>query len=80
VTFPECVAFCATQPGWLAQIDRLRGTNFSRWGRRLTPIERMIDEATGNAPGNTPTEEEMALFAVIVYDLVWTRIKREGTP
>ena len=78
MTFAECVGVCAAQPGFLAQLDRLRGTNFSRWHRRAdNAIGRMVDDATG---ANRPTEAEMAEFSVLVYDLVWCRLARASAP
>lgn len=41
---PEWLRLCAGKAELVANYDRLRGTNLSRRG---TPIDLMIDEATG---------------------------------
>lgn len=72
MTFAECVGFCATQRGLVEQFDRLAGTHLLPRLER-SPLDVMIDEATGNGP----SEEDMAKWTAFVWDCVWTRLPEE---
>lgn len=73
MTFEECAVFCIKQRGLVEQFDRLRGTHLLPFLNR-SPIDVMIDEATGNEP----SDEDMALWMDFVWDCIWTRLPPEA--
>jgi hypothetical protein len=67
MTFKDVLFYCAGQDEFVAQWERLRGVRLPR-----SPIEKMIDEATGN-------DSAIArLFINDVFDLVWSRLTGNG--
>jgi hypothetical protein len=68
--FSAVVSECAKKPELVRQIDRLYGTSLSQIGKR-TPIESMIDKATGF---DKTLEADMVLFTWFVYEFIWSRL------
>ena len=68
MTFSEVVLASYENKEFVANFDRLRGTNLLRQGSNL---DLAIDKATGRQ------EAEMTLFIKAVWDLVWCRLPRE---
>ena len=65
ISWPECLATCATTPEFVAEFDRLAGCNLSGRG---SPLELQIDAATGRL------EADFARFVDFVRDCVWDRL------
>jgi hypothetical protein len=67
--FTACVAMCFDDRDLVAAFDRLRGCNLLGRG---TPLDLMIDEATGR------TDRDLRLFVEFVHDVVWSRMSAEA--
>jgi len=65
IPLETCIREALNQPELLEQFDRLNETHLSK---RRSPLEQMIDEATGY-PGFS--EKEMRHFFDFVRDYVW---------
>ena len=65
VTFRQCMAESMTCPELVAEFDRLTGSNLSLKG---SPINLMIDDATGRIAGN------FAAFMGFVMEFVYLRL------
>lgn len=66
ISFHDCLKACVSNREYVANWERLRGVRIAR-----TPIETMIDRATGN------DEAIMAQFALDVFDTVYSRLVAE---
>jgi hypothetical protein len=62
LTFEDVLLECGRNKALVAEFDRLTGHNLSMRG---TPVERMVDEATGR------TAEGVKDFAAFVRQFVW---------
>ena len=72
--FDDCVRYCAEQPEFVQQFNRMTGC---RLGERdpSTPIDALIDEATGcAAERKVKKAAEAKMFEKFVYDAVWSCI------
>lgn len=67
LTFAQVLDVCARNADFVAEFDRLRGTNLSRKGSRLALA---IDDATGRMVAEVPD------FVAFVWDTVWLRLPR----
>lgn len=65
--FIVCLVEAVSMPEFVANFDRLTGCKVSRIGAG-TPIEQMVDRATGFQ------EEQMRRFAEFVHDSVYLRL------
>ena len=65
LSFLQCAEECLKTPELLAQIDRLYGTNLQLKG---TPIELMIDKATGRQAADLQT------FLRFVWNCIFIRV------
>jgi len=63
-TFIDCLYMAISEPGFITEYDRLTGSHLAALAKR-TPIEVMVDDATGHA------SNEMAKFCAFVYEFVW---------
>ena len=69
MTYAECLHRAAGNAALVAEFDRLTG---SELGHARSPIDRMIDEATGR---------EWALqFAAFVFEAVWLPLAAPARP
>jgi hypothetical protein len=66
--FCECLNYCAADPQFVRNFDRLLGTNLQRRGSGL---EVEIDKATGRL------DHELRLFAEFVRDYVYAPVRAE---
>ena len=66
MTFNECLIVCAGQKELVSEFDRLAGTSL---GENKSPINQMIDEATGKE------RADIVKFIEFVYDCVWLRLE-----
>lgn len=73
MTFPECVQHCAAVPEFVAEFDRLSGTEVGRIGRKA-PIDALIDEATGRE------EDDLRQFTAFVFAYVWVPLMTPAHP
>lgn len=73
VQFTECVAMCASNPEFVAHVERLTGHRFG-FAHPRAPIEAAVDEASGR------DEADMARFVALVDELVWSRLAPEPVP
>ncbi len=72
--FDDCVSYCAELPEFVQQFNRLTGCRLGQRGP-TTPIDALIDEATGYALDLRKKEKaETEMFRKFVYDCVWTCI------
>ena len=79
MTFEDCVIECCMRPEFIKQYDRLQGSNLARilipQPDKRSPIERMIDKATGYDKVLTNIDEqahkEMAEFIGFIFEVVW---------
>lgn len=71
--FATACAEAAGIPEFVDNYNRLTGNNFKLFVRR-TPIEAMIDEATGFKGFD---EEEARKFMAFFYEYVWSRLPDE---
>lgn len=67
MTFADCVKMCAATPEFVAHVERLTGEKFGLLHLR-SPIEAQIDAATGR------DEQDAVKFAVLVDEIVWSRL------
>ena len=67
--FMAVVDECLSNKDLVTQIDRLYGLHLNKIAKR-SPIERMVDEATGYS------KDQLTTFVNIVYDLVWLRLEK----
>ncbi len=65
MSFMQCLMACAENKELVKEFDRLAGCDLSFSG---TPIDRMIDEATGKLAN------DIQKFIAFVWGCVWTRI------
>jgi hypothetical protein len=73
-TFAECVLLAYDTPDFVAEFDRLRGSNLSCQG---TALELMIDASSGRRTS------DLVAFVEFVKDYVWDRLPpqvRTGEP
>lgn len=63
MTFSEVLNYCANRTDFVTEWSRLRGVSLP-----TTPIERMVDEATGR------NDSIAKQFIEDVYDIVWSRL------
>jgi hypothetical protein len=66
--FATCVHAAMLNLGFVAEFERLTGRVLVGIGR--SPIERMVDDATGR------TDAAMQAFVRTVYDVVYSRVPR----
>ena len=67
MTFEECLAGCVSHKAFVDEWCKLRGVRLLG----LSPIEQMIDKATGHDGGIAK------MFIDDVYDIVWCRMKHD---
>lgn len=67
MNFHDTVMYCAAQPEFVREFDRLSGTNLSRRGSQL---ELAIDATSGR------TDSDLGQFVEFVRDMVWDRCPR----
>jgi hypothetical protein len=67
-SFVDCFAQAARTPELLAEFDRLTGHHLSEVNRR-SPINAMIDEATGR------DREALKAFTAFVAEFVWAPLQ-----
>jgi hypothetical protein len=73
MTFPEVVAACAATPELVENFNRLTSSHL---GKELSPLERLIDNATGYGSVIKEGERaELRKFVQLVYDCIWTRVE-----
>ena len=65
LTFSEVVRYCAANKEFVANTDRLLGTNLSLRG---APLEQEIDISTGRI------DHDCRVFIEMVHDIVWLRL------
>jgi hypothetical protein len=75
VTFIDTVLYCAEQPELVTGFERLTGKKLRKPQR--SALERLIDNATGNAPGTFDPDGVIA-FADFVHEFVWSRLPDEA--
>lgn len=63
--FLNAVNHAYHMPGMIAEFDRLTGCNLAR---KRTPLEQMIDAATGRV------DYELRAFCEFVLDSIWERL------
>ncbi|WP_440986253.1 hypothetical protein ACQHIH_21370 (plasmid) [Xanthomonas sontii] len=63
--FLDSLVRAAQMPDLVAQFDRLTGSNLSRRG---TPIERLVDVASGRV------DAELRLFCEFILGVMWQRL------
>jgi hypothetical protein len=68
ITFLGCVLRSLNDDELVAHFDRLTGRNV---GRKGSPLELMIDEATGRRA------DDLDAFIAFVRDVVWDRLPSE---
>lgn len=72
ITFYECLMEASRRDGFVREFDRMMGTGLSPEKlQRRSPIDVMIDEATGRL------EHDLCLFMAFVYEIVWIRLPQE---
>lgn len=64
MTFIDCLRMCAKNAEFVAEFDRLHGTQLSKLDKR-TPLDALIDDSTGR------DRESVKLFADFVWRFVW---------
>ncbi len=70
MTFHDCVLECAGNHSLVQQYNRLNGCQLGTDSR--SPLDRMIDEATGHEKEiQGYQEEEYRQFITFVWDYVW---------
>lgn len=69
--FIDCLYMAISSPFFVREYDRLTGSHLESLAKR-TPIEELVDEATGYAM------EEMTKFATFVKENVWDIL--QGSP
>lgn len=73
MTFPEVVEYCAMEPEFVKQFNRLTGSHLFEDLKRA-PITKMVDEATGYEEELKKKQHEyMQEFISFVWEVVWTR-------
>jgi hypothetical protein len=74
MTFPEVVEYCAMEPDFVKQFNRLTDSHLFEDLKRA-PIVKMIDEATGYQKELEKKQHEyMQKFISFVWDTVWIRV------
>lgn len=68
IGFLDVVQACMNSAEFMAEYRRLTGEMIRE---ERTPIDMMIDEATGHMPYD---DGEVVRFAARIYDLVWLRL------
>lgn len=63
--FINTLIYCINETEMVQEYDRLTGSNLSLRG---TPIDLLIDEATGRL------DDELREFIYFIYDCVYTRV------
>lgn len=71
MTFQQCVEECLENDQFVQEFDRLAGCHLSAPPKR-TPIEMMVDEATGY--DDASHKLELRKFVAFVYEVVWLRL------
>lgn len=72
MNFEECLMECASQPELVQQFNRLTGSNL---GEKRSPIDIMVDNATGYENIVAAQQnEQCARFVEFVYNCVWLRL------
>lgn len=66
ISFRDCVFATVAEPEFLKEYDRLRGTSFAG---TASPIERMVDEATGRF------KEDCSHLIGFIFTHVWMPFK-----
>ena len=74
MTFEDVVMECWRNKDLMREYRRLHNSKIGLDTR--TPIERMVDEATGHIPG--PSTEEAFAFFDFVREFVWDRLPDEA--
>ena len=69
MNFQEVVIECIRTPGFVNAFNRLTGSKLGIDTR--TPIEKMIDEATGYID---PQTEDLRKFVAFVFEVIWLRL------
>lgn len=64
--FIDCLMMAIHWPGFVEEYDRLEGSHLAQLARR-SPIDQMVDEATGYA------NAEVVKFIKFVKEEVWDR-------
>jgi hypothetical protein len=73
MTFEDCVKECFMTPDFVKQFNRLTGCKLLEDNR--TPIDRMIDSATGyDKEIDAQQREYFRRFLSFVFEFVWLRI------
>lgn len=75
LTFADCVAAAAGEPELVEEWDRLTGYRLRAIGRR-SPIERMVDDATGFE--DSRMREIARSFVAFVFRFVWLPLAQPG--
>lgn len=70
MTFHDVIVECAMTPELVKQFNRLTGCSLDFRDRR-TPIERMVDQATGNPFSFSVKREEVHKFIAFVFECIW---------
>ena len=73
MTFADAVVECARNDQFVAEFNRLTGSNLSFQDRRA-PIEIMIDESTGYPHPFKCDKSELHTFFDFVYEFIWLRL------
>jgi hypothetical protein len=73
MTFEEVLLYCADQPEFVREFDRLYGAHLSTLDRR-SGLDAMIDEATGR---DTAALDK---FAAFVLEFVWPYLPLSRPP
>jgi len=79
MTFEDCVIECCMTKDFVKEYDRLRGSNLAKvlipQPDKRSPIEKMIDKATGYDKVRTNLDEqvhkEMTEFIGFIFEVVW---------
>lgn len=71
LTFEECVDSCLGNRDFVSEFDRLCGTCLGGQ-REGSPVERMIDQATGF--DEERRREDLEKFVAFVHETVWLRL------
>jgi hypothetical protein len=73
LTFVDTLLYCISTPELVSEFNRLSGCSLGVDKR--SPLERMIDKATGyEAVRKETVNSEFEKFVEFVYEFVWTRL------